>query len=278
MMEKQYVLIFAVHENEALALPMSMVARLEKISEKDIETVGNKEFVQLRGSSLPLIRLERYLPINPPAEKHDFYFVIVPRMTRHPMGIIATQVIDVLETAIDLDTESMHEKGFLGTTIIAGKTMPMLDLFTLLEMVDPEQGDLIASVKQAASSARILLVEDTPFFMKLTRSYLEDAGYQVFEAPDGAKALEILHKEPIDLIISDIEMPVMDGYELIQAIRKDEALRHIPAMALTALDDPKHRSKGLSLGYDEYEIKIDKTRVLTKIHKLLTQKEHATAA
>ncbi len=278
MMEKQYVLLFSVNENEAFALPMSMVARLEKIEVKDIETVGEREFIQLRGTSLPLVRLERFLSVKPPDKEHKALFVIVPRMSRHPIGIIATQVIDVLETTIELDTESMREKGFLGTIIIAGRTMPMLDLFTLFETIDPEQKEIVASISHAGKPARILLVEDTPFFMKLTRSYLESAGHEVLEATDGAKALAILHKEPVDLVISDIEMPVMDGYELIQNLRKDENLREIPAMALTALSDERHRSKGLGIGFDDYEIKIDKTRVLTKVHKLLTKKRQASAA
>ncbi len=278
MMEKQYVLLFSVNEHEAFALPMSMVARLEKIETIKIETVGEREFVQLRGSSLPLIRLEKYLSIKPPEKEHETLFVIVPRMSRHPMGIIATKVIDVLETSIELDTESMTDRGFLGTVIIAGRTMPMLDLFTLFEMVDPEQKEIIDSVSGEVHNARILIVEDTPFFMKLTRSYLESAGYEVLEAMDGVKALSILHSEPVDLVISDIEMPVMDGYELIQNIRKSEKFKDLPVMALTALSDEKSRAKGLRLGFDDYEIKIDKARVLTKVHELLTRKQRASAA
>lgn len=280
MLEKQYVLIFSIHEEEAFALPMSMVARLEKISVKDIETVGDKEFIQLRGNSLPLVRLEHYLSIKPPSKEHEFFYIIVPRMTRNPVGIVATQVIDVLETTIDLNTETIREKGFLGTVIIAGRTMPMLDLFTLFELIDPEQKQMLESLKSSGVSARILLVEDTPFFMKLTRGYLESAGYEVVEAMDGSKALEILNKgeKPIDLIVSDIEMPVMDGFEMIQAVRKDVRFKDIPAMALTALSDERHRMKGLSLGFSAYEIKIDKARVLATVHKLLTSKGATTVA
>ncbi len=280
MLEKQYVLVFSVHEKEAFALPMSMVARLEKIAVSKIETLGDREFIQLRGSSLPLVRLEKFLPIKVPSESHEYLYVIVPRMVRHPIGIIATHVIDVLETTIDLDTESIHERGFLGTVIIAGKTMPMLDLFALFEIIDPEQKKAIDAVTDKGKPARILLVEDTPFFMKLIKGYLETSGYQVITAQDGANALEILHKEKtsVDLIISDIEMPIMDGYELIQAIRKDESLKDIPAMALTALSDEQHRAKGLSLGFDAYEVKIDKARLLSTIYRLLGAQNTASAA
>ncbi len=273
MLEKQYILLFTVNENEVFTLPMSMVARIEKITVKDIETIGEKEFVSLRGKSLPLIRLEQYLPIKPPEREYDTLFGIIPRMASHPFGIIATNVIDAIETTVDLDTESIHERGFLGTIILSGKTIPVIDLFALLEMVDPEQQKAInLQETPPAHPARILLVEDTPFFMKLTKSFLESAGHEVLEAQDGAEALKILRREKVDMVISDIEMPVMDGYELIQNIRKEEKLYSIPAMALTALSDDTHRTKGLALGFDAYEAKINKKGVLSRVKELLEKK------
>jgi len=278
LLEKQYILLFTVHEKEVFVLPMAMVARLEKIFARDIETVGDKEFVQLRGSSLPLIRLNKYLPINPPENNPDSYFVIVPKMVRHPMGIMVTKVLDVLETVVDLDTEAVHEEGFLGTAIINERTTIMLDLYKLFEMVDPEQKAAVVAADNLDKVARILVAEDTPFFMKLTTGYLKSAGYEVVGVEDGAKALEILKKEPVDLLISDIEMPVMDGFELIEKIRKDPELSDLPAMALTALSSEDYRARGLSLGFDAYEVKIDKERVLTTVYELLMKKRNATAA
>lgn len=273
MLEKQYILLFTVSENEVFTLPMSMVARIEKIAVKDIETIGEKEFVSLRGKSLPLIRLEQYLPIKPPEREHDTLFGIIPRMATHPFGIIATNVIDAIETTVDLDTESIHEKGFLGTIILSGKTIPVIDLFTLFEMVDPKpQGAIGTQETPPDHPARILLVEDTPFFLKLTKSFLESAGHEVLEARDGSEALKILRSEKVDMVISDIEMPVMDGYELIQNIRKEEKFHSIPVMALTALSDDTHRSKGLALEFDAYEAKINKEGVLSRVKELLERK------
>ena len=278
LLEKQYILLFTVHEKEVFVLPMAMVARLEKIFARDIETVGNREFVQLHGSSLPLIRLNKYLPINPPENEPDSYFIIVPKMVRHPMGIMVTKVLDVLETVVDLDTEAVHEEGFLGTAIIDGHTTIMLDLYKLFEMVDPEQKAAVVAADNLEKTARILVVEDTPFFMKLTTRYLESAGYEVIGVEDGAKALDVLKSEPVDLLVSDIEMPVMDGFELIEKIREDPELGTLPAMALTALSSEHYRVRGLSLGFDAYEVKIDKERVLATVYELLTKKSKATAA
>lgn len=118
----------------------------------------------------------------------------------------------------------------------------------------------------------ILLAEDTPFFARTTKGYLESAGYEVITAENGREAFEILSRQPVDIVISDIEMPLMNGLELVRAIRASETLKHLPVIALTSLGGEGNREKGLRAGFDQYEIKLDRARLLDSVQNILRKK------
>jgi len=141
-------------------------------------------------------------------------------------------------------------------------------------MFDPEERKALESLSaDFEGSAKILLVEDTPFFMKLTRGYLESAGYEVIEAWNGLQALDVLKNEDVDLVISDINMPLIDDYKLIENIRRDKKLKDLPVIALTALSDEKYKIKALAMSFDAYEVKINKARYSQKLKSFLRKKQ-----
>ncbi|SEU11024.1 Signal transduction histidine kinase [Draconibacterium orientale] len=115
----------------------------------------------------------------------------------------------------------------------------------------------------------ILIVEDNDDFRHFIRNCLKD-NYPVIEAGDGAKALEIMDKQPVKMVVSDIMMPVMDGLELCNRIKGDIRFSHIPVMLLTARTAEEHILEGLKEGADEYIIKPFNVEILLlRIEKLL---------
>ncbi|RLC13666.1 MAG: hybrid sensor histidine kinase/response regulator, partial [Deltaproteobacteria bacterium] len=108
-----------------------------------------------------------------------------------------------------------------------------------------------------------------PFFRMVEKDYLTSAGYEVILAEDGRKAIQILEEETVDAVILDIVMPRMDGWATIRAIRSDEKLKHLPVMAVTSLGDEGMAQKGLEAGFTEWELKLDKTRLLEKLAVML---------
>jgi two-component system chemotaxis sensor kinase CheA len=117
--------------------------------------------------------------------------------------------------------------------------------------------------------ATILLVEDTPFFLKVVKNYLESDGYEVITAENGRDAFEKLTRTVVDVVVSDIEMPLMTGIELVRAIRASETLQHLPVVALTSLTGEVNKEKGLQAGFDVYEYKLDRTSLLDSIREVL---------
>jgi DNA-binding NarL/FixJ family response regulator len=102
---------------------------------------------------------------------------------------------------------------------------------------------------------QLLLIDDDPNLILLVQDYLEFQGYQVLTADNGKDALAILEHEIPDLIICDIMMPEMDGYELVEQIRQDDRISWIPVLFLSAKGQTTDRVKGLNTGADVYLVK-----------------------
>lgn len=113
---------------------------------------------------------------------------------------------------------------------------------------------------------RILIVEDTLDMLEFISSIF-DSKYTILKAPNGAEALKILADNDVDIIISDISMPIMDGFELLQNIRRDEMLCHLPVIMLTVENSLETRIKGLEYGADAY---IEKPFSATHLHATVT--------
>jgi two-component system, OmpR family, alkaline phosphatase synthesis response regulator PhoP len=106
---------------------------------------------------------------------------------------------------------------------------------------------------------RILIVDDEPKIVKLTRDYLEKDGFQVISAGDGVTALELARKERPDLVILDIMLPGMDGWEVCRVLRRDT---DVPIIMLTARSEESDQIVGLELGADDYITKPFSPRTL----------------
>ena len=110
----------------------------------------------------------------------------------------------------------------------------------------------------------ILLAEDTAFFRRLITSYLTADGYNVTPVEDGQEAWELLQgEEHFDMLVSDIEMPRMDGFELIEKVRASSRWSNLPAISISALHTEEAAKHALASGFDLHEIKIDRERLLT---------------
>ena len=106
----------------------------------------------------------------------------------------------------------------------------------------------------------------------MEKSYLSQEGFGVLEAENGKEALGILKKETVDLVVTDIEMPEMNGFQLTEEIRRDEQLRHLPVIAVTSLAKDKERQRGMEAGLDAYLIKLQREVLLKEVHRLLTER------
>jgi len=273
--EIQTLLLFNNRTDERFALPLEIISRIERISSAQIERIKDKQFIQYHNKKLRLIFLEDYLPITRPERSPDDTIgVIIPKQIRHPMGIVFDKVINTIQTVVELDTQTIMAPGLFGSAVLDGKITLLPDMYQLFELAAPEWYKTEKTGKKdARRKHRVLLAEDTPFFRMIESEYLLSAGYEVITAENGRKALQILEEqEPVDAAILDIVMPEMDGLETIKAIRANERLKHLPVMAVTSMGDSNLVEQGFKLGFDAWELKLDKIRLLEKLAEIIAKK------
>ncbi len=129
-------------------------------------------------------------------------------------------------------------------------------------------------MKESSSSdqKQLLLIDDDPNLILLVKDYLEFRGYEVMTAENGREALEILENKVPDMIICDVMMPEMDGYSLVEHVRKDARTSWIPVLFLSAKGQIQDRVKGLSTGADVYMVKpFEPEELVAQVEAALNQ-------
>jgi two-component system chemotaxis sensor kinase CheA len=124
---------------------------------------------------------------------------------------------------------------------------------------------------QEKARRSLLVVDDSITTRTLEKSILEAHDYRVRVAVDGVEALAQLRAEKADLVITDVQMPRMDGFQLLQAMKQDQYLREIPVIVVTSLESREDQERGLSLGADAYIVKrkFDQAELLAAIRQIL---------
>ena len=124
------------------------------------------------------------------------------------------------------------------------------------------------------SSGRILIVDDDQDAREILNRLLASEGYECLTADGGERCLEIVRAEPVDVILLDVMMPGMDGIQVCDEIRRDEKLRSIPVILLTARDDISTRSQGMERGVSEYLTQpVNKRELFTRVKSQLHSRE-----
>lgn len=268
--EIQSLLLFSCSGDETHAIDMAMVSRIEEIKASDIQRIGDQEFIEYRGSSMRIIRPENYLSLSKKQKELDRYYVIVPKLVKHPIGIVAETILDNVTGYFKLSTDDVFQKGIVGTILINGRMVVILNAYELFEKADPE--NYSSKNIRASKEYEVLIVEDTPFFQRMEKSYFEQAGFTVHMAGNGKEGLNLLLRQTVDVIISDINMPIMDGYEFVKTVKEMPQLKDIPVIAVTSMTGDVNKAEGLSKGFDYYESKLDRDTLLGVATKAIEER------
>lgn len=269
--DKVALLTFKNNEKEHFAAPLSIVERIERIKTSDIEQIGNRKVVQYRGGSLPLYQLSQVTNVEQLPERGQ-QEVIVFKVKDRELGLMVTPPVDAQEVVLNIDSSTLKQPAISGSMIINNHTTLLVDIFELVKTLNPDWFD--AEAKAAATMAEdgekiILFAEDSAFFRNQVKKFMEEDGFKVIEAEDGLIAWELLKErvDDIDLVVTDLEMPNMDGFELTKRIKSDPIYSHLGVIALTSLASEAHIEKGRSAGIDEYEIKLDREKLMAVIRQ-----------
>ncbi|MBA3011692.1 MAG: chemotaxis protein CheW, partial [Proteobacteria bacterium] len=271
--DKVALLTFKNGEKEHFAAPLNLVERIERIQTSAIEQIGNRKVVQYRGGALPLYELSQVADFSPLPEKEQ-QEVIVFRVKDRELGLMVTPPVDALELSLNIDPSTLKQKAISGSMIINDHTTLLVDIFELVKTLNPDwfaQEAKVAAEMAEDGEKIILFAEDSAFFRNQVKAFIEEDGFKVIEAEDGLIAWELLKErvDEIDLVVTDLEMPNMDGFEFTKRIKNDPKYSHLTVIALTSLASEAHIEKGKTVGIDDYQIKLDREKLMKTIRQHL---------
>jgi two-component system chemotaxis sensor kinase CheA len=184
-------------------------------------------------------------------------------------------VLDELEVLVKrLAKPLARVRNIAGATVLgSGRVTPILNVADLLKSARKTSGlaRVVTKAKPAKAQAKVILVvEDSITSRMLLKGILESAGYQVKTAVDGMEALTTLRAEHFDLVVSDVEMPRLNGFDLTARIRADRKLAELPVVLVTALETREDRERGIDVGANAYLIKssFDQSNLLEAVRRL----------
>jgi two-component system chemotaxis sensor kinase CheA len=273
--EKFSLFVFRNTPQEYCAVPLDLVARVELIDAAEIEEVGGRRVIKYRGGTLPVFSLDQATNVGL-LDISGELIVIVFLMAGHEIGLLAKPPVDAIEARVNIDSFTLKQPGISGSAVIGDNTTLIVDIYELIQTVQPDWFAVRGSIEIAGDAGEVgvphlLLVEDSDFFRNQVKKFIEDDGYLVDVAEDGLVAWNMLSAEPdkFDLVVTDIEMPNMDGFELARLIRQDKRFSMMPIVALTSLAGDEDVAKGKAVGIDDYQVKLDKERLLQSIYEWL---------
>lgn len=290
--EVHRVLLFEYGPQEQFALPLVQIRRIESISMDKVEWVGDQAFITIDGTSTRIIQLDKYLKVSE-CELLPTMHLLLPKFVAQPIGILISKIVDTDSLSIQLQQTSIEDPGILGTAVIRGRLSLFLDTQYLRERLfedNPalreEDSELPGVHENRLTNARnsrveqhvqhILLVDDTSFFREVVKRYFEREGLQVTTAIDGIDGLRKLAEGVFDLVVSDIEMPNMDGWQFCEQARKLGYTT--PFLALTSLSKHEHSKTAIECGFDGFEEKLDHDRLIASVMSMLGSRHTEVSA
>lgn len=266
-------------EDERYAIPLHYVAEILRVSEKEILTEGGREVIRVRGTTLPLISLREILglPQKQAIRVGGRVTALMLRFREQQMACLVTKSMGTQDlVAKGMGKQLKSVRFFSGATILGDGSPALIlsipDLFqTGLSGQTTRLRQEFETSRIEAKRGKILVVDDSITTRTMEKNILETQGYDVTVAISGHDALDKLAGTRFDLIVSDVEMPGMNGFELTEKIKSMENTQDIPVIIVTSLASDNDRRKGIEVGAQAYIVKgsFDQGTLLETVETLI---------
>ena len=259
---------------QTFAFPLKLVKHISEIAPKNLEQARVDKKLRLGDVNYTVSHLNELLglPVEPTTISQDIPLLLLETV-KNPCALVVDKIIKPQEIVIKpLGNPLKDVQSLLGATLLGdGSVIPVLDLTFLLDERTPiiKQPKLTALSKEKLS---VMIVDDSPSVRHVNTTLVKNNNWEPIIAKDGMEAFDILttSKKLPDVILTDVEMPEMDGYELLAAIKQNQYLHKIPVVMITSRASDKHRRKAYDLGVSEYLTKPYDDSVLVGIIKKLS--------
>jgi chemosensory pili system protein ChpA (sensor histidine kinase/response regulator) len=259
--------------DSTFAFPLSFVEEIRRVPASSIEQVGGKLLTKVRDVVTEVVRIDAELGLPEVEPINGYYHLVIVSVAGRQVGVVIGEVIRKDEIVIKSLGEYLRNvKLFPGATIapdgslillidvnrlVAGESIerrPLMTNATAARIFAPGAAAVAAglipdaAIEPVIQEKVVILADDSISIRKFVGRMLEKAGYRVRLAGDGLEALEIALQSRCDLIITDLEMPRTNGYELMMHLRQTPETKHIPVMVVTSRAGAKHRDRAIKEG------------------------------
>ena len=265
--------------DQPFILPDSNVETVNRIKTDKIKTAENRETVTHNGTPVSFVYLSNILGLPVSREKGGsplFTNLLITNVNGERIAFGVDEVVGEQEVMFkELGRQLQNVKNIAGAAVFgSGKPVPILNIPDLMRTaVGAEALPKVSVPVEKAEEGRksILVVEDSITSRILLKNILESAGYNVRTAVDGIDAITALKTEDFDIVVSDIEMPRMNGFDLTAKIRSDKKFEELPVVLVTALESREDRERGIDVGANAYIVKssFDQSNLLEVVRRFI---------
>ncbi|PIQ97762.1 MAG: hybrid sensor histidine kinase/response regulator, partial [Nitrospinae bacterium CG11_big_fil_rev_8_21_14_0_20_56_8] len=270
--------------NQIFAIPVENVKLARQVDQSDIFRIKGRPAIRFEESAVFIESLETLLgltklsetkiPDNRPSDEAQKIGVILT-VNGVFMGILVDEVQSEQEVVLKPQSPILKQvKSISGATILeTGRVCMILNPSELLVSLKNHKGAITSTQpkKVPVKKKSLLLVEDSITTRTQEKRILEGAGYEVTVAVDGVDAWNKLNSQPVEGVVTDIQMPNMDGFALTEKIRKDKRYHELPIILVTAMDSEENKKRGLLVGANAYICKpsFDQQVLLDTLSRLI---------
>ena len=253
------LLVFRAGSSQPKAVPLGLVTRLEEIATDKIELSNGRYMVQYREQLMPLVQMAGVNVQTSGAQP-----ILVFADDGRSMGLVVDEIIDIVEEKLHIEVAGSQE-GILGSAVIKGQATEVIDVGHFLPMAFADWFSR-KEMRPSITAQSVLLVDDSAFFRNMLAPVLKAAGYRVRVAPSAQEGLVALRSgQNFDVVLTDIEMPDMNGFEFAETIRADQHLSTMPIIALSSMVSPAAIERGRLAGFHDYVAKFDRPGLIAAL-------------
>jgi len=253
------LLVFRAGTTQPKAVPLALVTRLEELPADKIERSNGRYMVQYRDQLMPLVQMEG-VEVRSTGSQPILVFVDDKRA----MGLVVDEIVDIVEERLNIEVAG-SQAGILGSAVIKGQATEVIDVGHFLPMAFADWFTR-KEMKPSALAQSVLLVDDSAFFRNMLAPVLKAAGYRVRVAGGAQEGLAALRSgQSFDVVLTDIEMPDMNGFEFAEVIRADQHLHQVPIIGLSSLVSPAAIERGRQAGFHDYVAKFDRPGLIAAL-------------
>ncbi len=262
-------------------IPSSAVVRAIRIKYSEIKTVESKQTICYQNETVGLAVLQDILKMSSNCKKKSgdqLLHLLMLKVSQKKIAFVVDEILGEQEGIIkDLGSQLLHVNNVAGATILGNGSVVLIlnpmELINSAAQINTSFDYILdkTSTIEETGQKSILIAEDSITIRTLLRNFIENAGFLVKTAVDGLEAYNFLQSENFDLVVSDIEMPRMNGFELTAKIRDEKRFADLPIILVTALETADDRQRGMEVGANAYIIKssFEKSTLIETIQRLL---------